>query len=144
MFFVYSFWWSCRVPPPGPQGNLSSVYAYSLVHKLTASEAQEETKKLHYVPQYIKVCTVAAPAHTAPAEYNAADYLQVDSQLRLKLRLKLARMKEQRSSSHAVQMCLQLKILITSVVDTQNDILKSSRRKLYQPQSLHINYIIFT
>lgn len=36
-----------------------------------------------------------------------------------------------------LQQSLQLKILITSVVDTQNGLLKSSRRKLIQPQYLY-------
>ena len=47
-----------------------------------------------------------------------------------------------KGSSLAVQMCLQLKILITSVVGAQNSLLKSQRRKLCQPHSLHAYYTI--
>lgn len=41
----------------------------------------------------------------------------------------------------AVQMCLQLKILITSVIGMQDNMLKSYRLKLYQPHTHRELYI---
>ena len=51
-----------------------------------------------------------------PTEYDVQTYSRSLGLYGLAIKPELARMKEQKSSSHAVQMCLQLLILITSEV----------------------------
>ena len=60
---------------------------------------------------------------------------------RIRLRLAQTRMKERKSSSPhllLLQQSLQLKIYVTRMVDLQNNLLKSFRRKLNQPRPLLI------
>jgi hypothetical protein len=68
---MYTIWWSCRVLPPGPKGNLLFVYAHSTVQVLTAAEFQEQNKDNSLAGRKkLKYRIVAAAIRTAPTGYN--------------------------------------------------------------------------
>lgn len=43
-------WWSCRVPPPGPKGNLISVYKLSLIRLFRTAFALNKAQMAKTVP----------------------------------------------------------------------------------------------
>lgn len=68
---MHTIWWSCRVLPPGPKGNLLFVYAHSTVQVLTAAKSQEQNKDNSLTGRKkLKYRIVAAAIRTAPTGYN--------------------------------------------------------------------------
>jgi len=66
---MHTVWWSCRVLPPGPKGNLSFVYAHSAVQVLTTAGSKEQNKDNPLASRKkLKYRIVAAAIRTAPTD----------------------------------------------------------------------------
>ena len=60
IFNNFMSWWSCRVLPPGPKGNLLFAYKFSLDYFLTTPTPEIQTKTAYSSRCKVSPMTTAA------------------------------------------------------------------------------------